>query len=378
MKKTLRVIGTIIILIVTILYILCSVAVYFSAKDFPFLTIASILYLPVLAGYLFLMIACFFTRRRTAILLLLILFAGYKSFFSTVALNVFASSWKWEKDPNTLRVMTWNVNRLGNPYDNKQLGVTHPNEEMLSYIREAQPDILCLQDVADKEDMDRDNELVHCIQLLQQAGDFSAFLYAYFYEYRTATDSGRLGVAIFSRFPVTDTGSILTQGHINKERAAYIQVMYNGRPLRIYTAHLSSMSLWPSNEEESGYKYLEGDSTKTKAREIYSKIKRFGEYHSREAEVIKRFVNASPCPVIFCADLNSVPSSHVYSHIKAGLHDAFLENGLGTGGTYNRIFPKLRIDVLLHSGELEALQLKRPAIGLSDHYPLIADIKWKE
>jgi endonuclease/exonuclease/phosphatase (EEP) superfamily protein YafD len=138
------------------------------------------------------------------------------------------------------------------------------------------------------------------------------------------------------------------------------------------------MSLWPSNEEESGYKYLEGDSTKTKAREIYSKIKRFGEYHSREAEVIKRFVNASPCPVIFCADLNSVPSSHVYSHIKAGLHDAFLENGLGTGGTYNRIFPKLRIDVLLHSGELEALQLKRPAIGLSDHYPLIADIKWKE
>jgi endonuclease/exonuclease/phosphatase family metal-dependent hydrolase len=378
MKKAVRIAGITITIVVAALYVICSLAIYFSAENLPLVTIASLLYLPVLVGYVLLLIIWLLRKKRIAILLLLIFFIGFKSFLSTVALNFLSPRWKWEKDNGSVRVMSWNVNRLGNQYNNKTIGVTGVDQNMLQYISRVDPDILCIQDVSDKEDRDNDDKLIHCISLLQEAGNFKAFFYSYFLEYRTHKDTGRLGVALFSKFPIIDTGSVLTQGHNKLERAGYMDVLLKGKAVRVFAVHLSSMSLWPTAKDEAGLNYLEGDSTKSRAKTIFSKIEMFGEYHAREAEVVKKFVDQSPYPVIFSADMNSVPSSYVYSHLKKGLYDAFLEKDHGIGGTYNRIFPKLRIDVLLHSKQLEVLQFTRPVTDLSDHYPLIADFKWKE
>ena len=77
---------------------------------------------------------------------------------------------------------------------------------------------------------------------------------------------------------------------------------------------------------------------------------------------------------MFCADLNSVPSSYVYNHISKGLADAFLQNGFGWGASYYGLSPTLRIDVTLLSPQLKATQFSCPKLIASDHFPLVTDI----
>jgi endonuclease/exonuclease/phosphatase family metal-dependent hydrolase len=377
MRKAAKAAGIISTVLIVCLYIVSLLTAYISPLDLPFLSVIAILYLPVVLCYVLVMITWFFFRKKIFLLLFLLFFAGYKNFFSNIGLNVCVGAWKPVKQAGSIRVMNWNVNRLGNPYEGK-LGLKEADKNILELIRKSKPDILCIQDLADIEDLDKQNTFIQNTRIVLEAGNFSSCFYSFFYEYRTATDSGRLGVAIFSKYPFIDTGSVLTGGYITKERAAYVDVLINSKPLRIFTAHFSSMSLWPNTREGAGMKYLDGDSKAAKAKNIYSRIKSFGEIHVKEAEVIKRFVNRSPYPFIFTADLNSVPSGYVYHYLKKGLGDAFLEKDFGIGGTYNRVFPKLRIDVLFYSKDLEAVQFIRPAPDLSDHYPLIADIKWKE
>jgi endonuclease/exonuclease/phosphatase family metal-dependent hydrolase len=377
MKKLARITFTTITIIVAALYLICSAAVYFSPVNIPFLTIASILYLPVLVTYFLLLAAWMFVKRKVVLLLLVLFFTGYKSFIATVGLHFFSSSWAWEKQTASVRVMTWNVNYFGNPYS-KNDSSNSLRQQMLRYISQVKPDVLCVQDLRVNEPVGTTTAFVNNTNDILAVGGYRSFFYPFHFDYDGTNYCDKMGVAIFYRGEIIDTGSIRTTGNNSNERAGYIDILLNGKKLRIFSAHLSSMSLWPSNKDEAGLSYLEGDSTKQKAKTIFGKINSFGEVHAREAGVIKRFVEASPYPVILATDMNAVPSSYVYARLKNGLKDAFLENDYGVGGTYNRIFPKLRIDVLLHSPSLRATQFTRPVTDLSDHYPVIADFTWKE
>jgi endonuclease/exonuclease/phosphatase family metal-dependent hydrolase len=83
-------------------------------------------------------------------------------------------------------------------------------------------------------------------------------------------------------------------------------------------------------------------------------------------------------PFIFCADLNSVPSSYVYQTLKSDLTDAFLSKGYGLGKTYEGLSPTLRIDVVLMSKSLKPTQYSSPQLPYSDHFPIITDIEIKQ
>ena len=106
------------------------------------------------------------------------------------------------------------------------------------------------------------------------------------------------------------------------------------------------------------------------------KLQHFDTIHIMQATLIKQQLNKCNLPYVFCADLNSVPSSYVYQHIHSGLIDAFLQNECGWGGTYSIMSPTLRIDVTLLSKQLNATQYYSPHIqNASDHYPVVTDIK---
>jgi len=103
----------------------------------------------------------------------------------------------------------------------------------------------------------------------------------------------------------------------------------------------------------------------------------FDAMHAEQAITIKRVLDSCNYPYVFCADLNSVPSTYVYHHLKSGLQDAFLQNGFGIGRTYDSISPTLRIDVVLLNNQLKAVQHKTPVLHLSDHYPNITDFQFR-
>lgn len=374
MKKFGKIAGTGATLLVVFLYVICSLTPFIPPRVLPVVTPLSLGYLPMLVLYVITLVTWMFISRKKALLLFMVFFVGFKSFFATAGLNVFDAGWKQEKDSSCLRIMSWNVNRLGSPY----LAADTPGaqrRQILALIAELKPDIICLQDLALNESGSSQIPFVNNIQAVREAGGFTAYTFPYYHEYAGVNYSDKIGVALFTRLPVKDSGSMLPG---KMEKAGYLDVIFQSRPLRVYAAHLTSMSLWPNTKEEAGFQYLEGDSTQIKAKTIFAKLMAYGQMHASETEKLKAHMNKSPYPLILGADLNSVPSSYVYHRLKSGLKDAFLQKDIGIGGTYNRVFPKLRIDVLLHSKQLQVVQYYRPAVELSDHFPVIADIKWKE
>jgi endonuclease/exonuclease/phosphatase family metal-dependent hydrolase len=377
MKKLLKITGVFITLVIAIIYLLSCLTPYISPVDFPAGTLFSLAYLPVLIVYILLIIIWCFAGRKVALLLFILLLAGYKNIVSTIGFHVFRSAWHVPKDSGAIRVMCWNINYIGDPY------ISHNNPlnrraKALDYIREVQPDILCLQDFTMIEERSVSNIFFNNMKDVLQSGNFSYSYFPFFYEHDGRNYAVKTGVAIFSKLPLTDTGSFNTGGQVSDEKAGYVSVLVKNKPLRIYATHLSSMGLWPNVNGEAGLSYFEGDSTKQRTSTVLSKLSYYGKVHARQAEAIKKELDQSPCPFLFSGDLNSVPSGYVYHTLGKGLEDAFLEKGFGIGGTYNLVFPKLRIDALLHSKEIEIVQFTRPAVGLSDHYPIIADIRWKK
>jgi endonuclease/exonuclease/phosphatase family metal-dependent hydrolase len=376
MRKAVKFLGAVISVLITGTYLVSSATPYLSPKDFPFLTIITIGYFPILVCYLLLIVAWFFINRKICLLLVMIFFLGSKNFFSAVGIHFFRSEWSWKKDSNAIRVMSWNVNEVGAyfPYQDTPGG---RRNRMLEMIKKAQPDILCVQDFIESEARsDTSFKFVRNVADVMAAGNFLQSFFPYFYWYNGDNYANKAGVAIFSRFPLQDTGS-LAFGSLG-QRAGYVDLVIKDKPLRVYAAHFASMSLWPSAKGEAGLQYLRGDSTKARAKTIYSKVTQFGVVHAAEASLIRKYLDSSPYPSLFSADLNSVPSGYVYHHLKGDRKDAFLEADYGIGGTYNRVFPKLRIDVLFHSRKLEVLQFTRPAVDISDHYPLIIDLQWMD
>jgi endonuclease/exonuclease/phosphatase family metal-dependent hydrolase len=377
MKKLFKIAGLALTILIIILYLVTCLTPSMSPGRLSFLTLFSLAYLPLLLSYILLMLIWFFINRRVALLLLIFSFAGYKNLTSTIAFNIIDSTWQWKKDTSVIRVMCWNINRLGDPYISHD-EIDSTRKQMLAYISKIQPDILCIQDLSSVEERAVTGLFHDNVKDLAINGNFSHYFYPSYFEHEGENYALKMGVAVFSKLSIIDTGSFANQGQIAQERTGYIDLLFHQKPLRIYVAHLSSMGLWPSYNDEAGLNYIKGDSTKKRTSTILSKLGYYGKIHAGEAEVLKQQLNKSPFPFLFSGDLNAVPSGYVYHTLKKDLKDAFLEKGYGFDGTYNRLYPFLRIDVVLHSKEIEIVQYTRPTFGLSDHYPIIIDMRWKK
>jgi endonuclease/exonuclease/phosphatase family metal-dependent hydrolase len=311
-------------------------------------------------------------KRKVGLVLLVIAFAGYKNASSTIGLNFFVN--KPIADSSHIRVMTWNVNEF---VDDLVIADTPGNQrrKMLAYIKEAQPDILCIQDATLNQVSGGYLSNLHDVL---NTGEYKGYHFAYYIRHwYSPRFAQKYGVMILSRLAVIDTGSINMSISGSNEKVAYLDVAKNNKRIRIITAHLTSMNLWPSSQKQAGINYIK-DSTGYRIRNLFSKIRDYGQKHATEARLIRSLIDTTKTPVIFCGDLNSVPSSYVYQHIKGELKDVFLEKGFFLEGTYNRVFPKLRIDVIFHSPQLQVVNYYRPVLNYSDHCPIIADLKWKE
>lgn len=377
MKRLLKIAAISFTVVVTVLYLLTFLAPLVS-HSFPVLGIISIFYLPLTVVYFFLVMIWLARRRMIGILLLLILLCGMRNILSTVALHPAAASWHWEKPKGSFRVMSWNVNRFGSPFVHEDSS-NSLRRQMLALIRKADADILCLQDFRNNEQNEvYTNFYVNNINDVFEAGSFTSMHYPFFYEYDGFNYCDKFGVAIYSRFPLADTGSMVVNEHVSPERAAFADLNIDGKTLRVFNAHLSSMNLWSSEKDSAGLNALRGQHTSQKAKTIYLKLGTFSSWHAMEAERLQTALRASPHPLLFTADLNSVPSSYVYRRLRSGLEDAFLENGFGSGGTYNRVYPPLRIDVIFHDPRLILDQFTVLSTDVSDHNPVIADFHWKQ
>jgi endonuclease/exonuclease/phosphatase family metal-dependent hydrolase len=240
-------------------------------------------------------------------------------------------------------------------------------EKMFSFIENKDPDIAGFQEFYSSGQRNFSN-----IKYLRGKPG----LKNYFFHVSASRDKDRWGIALFTKFPIVDTGVVQFQ-EPTENACIYADIKMQNQVIRVFCVHLQSVQL-----NTMDYKYLdslanrEPDVKSTK--NILSKLIHAYKVRSLQAETVHDAIAESPYPVIVCSDFNDMPISYAYHTISDSLQDAFLTAGYGIGATYNGfIFPIYRIDYILASKEFQIQNFTCDHVKYSDHYPISATLSLK-
>jgi len=274
-----------------------------------------------------------------------------------------------DKNPNTLRILHWNVESWGLDFEKTRNGEQSFKPYMFDIIQNEDPDILCFEEYSDlKNTQDTNSNVSQFIKM--------GFPYYLVTPTDTTSDKTTRGVAIFSKYPVIHSVVFSYGKHTQAEHLIYIDINKGKDTFRIFTTHLQSVRFEQSDFESLSRLKRGGDPGYNDFRDLVSKLKRAYWYRYLQAQIVKQKIAESPYPVIITGDFNDVPNSNTYFTIKRNLQDAFLKKGSFIGRTYRYISPTLRIDYILADKKFKVNQFQVLHVPYSDHYPIEADLQY--
>jgi len=353
-------------------YLLSCLTPFINPIHFFPLTFLSLGFPFLLVGMILLLILSLFIFRKYFWLILIIIAVGYKNITAIYGFNG-KKEFVQSKQPNTFRLLSWNVNyfldcRVKNDTPN------NPRRKMFDFVKNSGADVLCSQDFSSFYS----KEFYPNFEFIR---DSLKYPYAYFpvaYAYNEPYAPQKYGVIILSRFPIVDSGYIKYQADADSENFAYADVKIQNKTIRFYCAHLRSMQLHTKRLNENETNFLKADTALILHSNTFRKLKYFEQIHISQAKQIRQSIDSNlNKPLIFCGDINSVPSSYVYHHLRKNFSDAFLQNGSGLGRTYDSLSSTLRIDVVFINNKLKATQHSTPRVHLSDHLPNLVDLEFR-
>ena len=359
-------------IVYAVIYLMSCFTGFISPISFFPLTFLALGFVYLTIGMLFVTLLSVFLDWKRCWIFLLIFFAGYKNINSVFAFHD-RKKFDFHKKENVLRILSWNVNYFGDCQLKFDSSESIPRR-MFAFIKKSNADILCFQDFSNFNAKWFRNNKNYIIDSLH-------YPYSYFpidYTYNESWAPEQYGLCIFSRIPLSDTGRIrFKRENPLPESFCFATIHFNGAPIKIFNAHLSSMTIHGQTASPRAYNFFKADTGIILHSNTFRKLMRFDKIHTEQMEIIKHEMDLTNTSYIFCGDLNAVPSSYVYQQLSKGLDDAFLNTGFGFGGTYDSISPVLRIDVVLTEKRLQSVQHLTPHLHLSDHYPNLVDIMFK-
>jgi endonuclease/exonuclease/phosphatase family metal-dependent hydrolase len=308
-------------------------------------------------------------RPKWMLISLLSLAIGYKSILVFFGFHI-PDKFDYNKSKDVLRVVHWNVARFVEWKRNNNKG-SQTRMKMMDQIKEQNADVLCIQEFFTSTDPVYYDNLNY---VKKELG------YPYFY-FSYDNDGGLqwVGQAIFSKYPIIDSGLIRFPRPALPEALIHADIVFNGDTLRLYTTHLQSVQFAKKDFETIESIKNNDEKAVKNSRGIFSKLKRGVINRSGQANIVKDEINKSPYPFILTGDFNDVPNSYTYFTIKDDdLQDAFLMRGIGVGKTFSYIAPTLRIDYILTTKNFSVRQFNRIIKNSSDHYMLVADVQLKK
>lgn len=175
-------------------------------------------------------------------------------------------------------------------------------------------------------------------------------------------------VALHSRYSLINPRVIEAFNHANGLIAAEIVPTEGGDTITVLAAHLES------NRVRLDATRVMKDAAKARKqaywtlRDVAINYRRGARARMSQAELIAEIIENNRYPVILAGDLNDTPLSYTIGTIRrAGLVDAFRQNGQGLGITYPGTIPGLRIDYVFADPSLEVLAADVIDCGFSDH-----------
>ncbi len=350
--------------VVIFIFVLSCLAPYLNPQKWWFITFLGLAFPFLLLVLLFFVVGWLLILRiRYSLISLVAAMLGIKSIMVIFGFHL-PQEFKHEKKTGSLRVVTWNVARFIEMKKNNNRG-SQTRLKMMELIKQQDADIVCLQEFFHSLDSS-------WYQNINYISDNLHYPYWYF-SHDLDADVHFTGSIIFSRYPIIDSGLIRYPRPTLPDALIHADIKVNDDTIRVYTTHLQSLQFGKRDYEKIGQIESAEDSLLSNSRTILSKVKRGFTYRSIQAQLIDEVLGDSPHPVLFCADLNDVPTSYTYSKVKGNMQDAFLKKGFGLGRTFFALSPTLRIDYIFASKQYKVLQFDRIVKDYSDHYMLVAD-----
>ncbi|MCR9155395.1 MAG: endonuclease/exonuclease/phosphatase family protein [Bacteroidetes bacterium] len=260
---------------------------------------------------------------------------------------------------SALKVMTYNVHSL-NRF--KWIEDEEIPQKISQLIAEHNPDILLLQE--------------YRINMEGWEVDFP---------YQYALLGGEYpanGNIIYSKLPIINQGFYDLPGPeelINTGRALWVDVEWQGRIMRVFNLHLSSVGL--ARDDYKSLSELDSQDQVELKRNIYKiggSLSNAFKKRAYQVEFLDSIFSKLEQPLLVGGDFNDPPFSYTYHTLSDRLEDSYLAAGEGWVKTFDRKPLQLRIDYLLYSDDhFRCNEYQVVEEQLSDHYPLISEFSFR-
>ena len=345
----------VLLLIAALLLVVSYLSMVINPAKLWLMSLAGLMFVPFLLLNLFLLVWAFMRRSKAFVIPLLAIIPAM--FF----LGRYAHFRGDEEPPlvaqdKDLKVVTWNVGRFSLSQSSSGVsGFEQCADSVFAYIREQNPDIVCLQEFKIKDSR-------RIKQYLKKK------MPGYHSEYYVFTSSkGSAGNLTLSRLPVRNRGVVKFDGGTNL--AIFSDYEYAGKVFRVYNCHFESYNI-----SFSGIARAMMKQDKEVFAETGGKMKRSISRRPKQVDQVFNDIESCPVESFVCGDFNDNPMSYTYSRMMRDRQDTFVEAGDGFGATYSRLWPMLRIDYVLCPKSCTVVSHETPRVKLSDHYPVITEI----
>jgi endonuclease/exonuclease/phosphatase family metal-dependent hydrolase len=268
---------------------------------------------------------------------------------------------------HTLKILSYNTRDfdLYNWSEN-----TNSKNVIFKTIRDENADVLCFQEYYSDSSAE-----FNTIKQLQDLG----YKHYYFIRELTLRGTDEWGIAIFSKYPMADTGAILKQEHKTgygrkPYKGMYCDILWRDSIIRVINVHLQSIYFGSRDYETIDELKETQEISKIEAINIIRKLRKAFRRRAKQANDLKIFLEEQKKPFVLCGDFNDLPNSYTANKIAAGLNDAYLQHGFGIGSTYNGNIPFLRIDYIHTSPNLNSYSFRVIHNPISDHFPVTATV----
>jgi endonuclease/exonuclease/phosphatase family metal-dependent hydrolase len=330
-------------IVLTVSTFVAYVLPFLAPKLFPLLSVLT-LFMPlffILNGLFFLYWGFQFKKRMILSGLVLLMGITFINKFYKFSAKEYPEN---EKD---FTVMSYNV-RLLNVF--KWLDRDDVPSQILSFINDKNPDILCIQEYSNSAKI-----------------DLKVYPHRYIFMQGNLIKSGQ---AIFSKFPIIDQGNIVFENSNNN--VVFADIKKGKDIIRVYNMHLQSIKISPDvTEINDNIEAID----QGKSQKLYNRISKAFKQQQQQAEIIKEHKKNCPYPIIICGDMNNSAFSYVYRNIKGKLKDSFEEEGKGFGATYKFRYYPARIDYIFADEKMTVKRFESFSdFENSDHYPIMAKL----
>ena len=331
-------------IVLTVSTFLAYLLPFLAPKFFPLLSVLT-LFMPLffILNSLFFLYWGFQFRKRMILsgLVLLMGITFFNKFYKFSATD-------YPENEKDFTVMSYNV-RLFNVF--KWLDRDDVPDDILTFINEKNPDILCIQEYSNSAEIDLK---VYSHKYILMEGN----------QIKTAQ-------AIFSKFPIINQGNIAFSNSNNN--VIFVDIKKGKDIIRVYNMHLQSIKISPdvSQLDEKNIDAID----QGKSEKLFNRISKAFMQQQQQAELIKEHKKDCSYPIIICGDMNNSAFSYVYRNIKGSLKDSFEEAGVGFGATYKFRYYPARIDYIFADDTMKVKKFESFSdFENSDHYPIMAKL----